>query len=225
MRLAILSILLTCLSSAQNTDDAATRQAGAITGTVRSSDGAPIAGATVYALPKKNAYHGLLSLEKTDSSGNFRIENVSPGETVIYAYDLDEGYLDPHPAFNSGNKYLAVVTAIAGGVVSADVTLGPKCAYLVGAVHNSKDGTAVRNASFVLKRADDPNIWLSTSPVEETGNFRFGVPSSTPIDLQVNAVGFAAWRPDAHQIQELKAGLSSGAEYSIDIQLKLIPVQ
>jgi Carboxypeptidase regulatory-like domain len=225
MRFPLLFLILGCLAAAQNTSPPSEIKTGTIDGTVLSAAGAPVAGATVYALPRKGVHHALVTFVRTDSSGRFRLEQVPPGETVIYAYDLEEGYLDPHAAFNSGNKYLAVVTVAPDAVTPINVTLGPKCAYLVGSVHNSQDGSSVRNASFMLKRADDPNIWLSTSPVEETGKFRLGVPSGTPIDLEVNAAHFTSWRPGPSQTQVLKAGLNAGEEYSIDIQLKPVSPQ
>lgn len=223
MRFAILFAVLTCLASAQGTAPLPEASLGAIQGTVFSADGSPISGATVYALPRQGAYVGRVSLVWTDESGRFRLTSVKPGETVIYAYDLEEGYLDPHPAFNSGNKFQAIVTVPPGGTVSAQVRLGPKCAYLIGTVLNLQDEAPVRTAGFKLSRADDPNIWLSTAPADDAGHFRLGVPSATPIDLQVDVERFSPWRPDVRQAQALKAGLRAGEEYRIEIQLKPSP--
>jgi hypothetical protein len=223
MRAAVLLILLTRAAVAQDAQLAHDATTGTIEGTVLSGDGSPLAGATVYALPRHSTYVGRLLPVKTDELGRFRLTSVKPGETVIYAYDLEEGYLDPHAAFNSGNKFLAVVTVVSGGTVSAEVRLGPKCAYLFGTVQSSQNGAPVRAASFKLSRADDPNIWLSTAPVDDSGHFRLGVPSATPIDLQVDAERFSPWRPDARQAQALKAGLKAGEEYELEIQLKPSP--
>jgi hypothetical protein len=223
MRLAILLALLSRLTPAQDTAHLPEANPGAIEGAVLSADGVPLGGATVYALPRQATYTGRLLPVKTDELGRFRLAGVRPGETVIYAYDLEQGYLDPEPAFNSGNKYLAVVTVVAGGVTAVQVKLGPKCAYLVGSVENSRNGAPIRAASFKLSRADDPNIWLSTAPADENGHFRLGVPSAAPIDLQVDAEHFSPWRPDATQAQALKAGLRAGEEYRLEIQLKASP--
>lgn len=90
MRLIILPILLSYLAAAQNTALAPETGTGSIEGTVLSAEGSPLANATVYALPRRGVHPGLISLVKTDELGKFRIDGVKPGETVVYAYDLEE---------------------------------------------------------------------------------------------------------------------------------------
>jgi hypothetical protein len=94
--------------------------------------GSPLAEATIYALPREATFVGRISLVKTEEFGNFRPTGLRAGETAINAYDLEEGYLDPYPAFNSGNKFLTLGTLVPKGVSAVQIALGPKCVYLIG---------------------------------------------------------------------------------------------
>jgi hypothetical protein len=196
---------------------------GIVEGTVFSYEGAPVADAMVYAVPERSS-GGLKFPRRTDEIGRFRLDDVRAGRSVLYAYKLEDGYLDPSFAFNSGNRPSAITTVVAGSIVSVKVTLGPKCAYLVGTVKDSERGEPVSSASFRVNRADDTKIWLSTVPVDAAGHFRLGVPSETPIQLNIVAEHFRAWKMDADSLHTAGDALilKPGQEYPIDVRLQAV---
>ena len=197
---------------------------GTVEGAVLSYDGVPVGNATVYAVQERSHAGGPKFPRRTDELGRFRLEDVQAGRSVIYAYKLEDGYLDPSFAFNSANKPSAVATVVSGGVVNITVTLGPKCAYLVGTVTDSQRREPASSASFRLNRADDPKIWLSTAPVDTSGHFRLGVPSDTPIQVSIVAEHFRAWQVGADWLHTPGGALvlKPGQEYSIDVLLQSI---
>ncbi len=224
MRMNVVAIFVIAPIFAQTGHPTSPITTGTIEGNVLSADNIPVDNASVYAVPEKGLRTGLRFPVRTDKSGRFRIENVKVGRSVIYVSKPEAGYLEPSFAFYSGNQPSAVADVIPDGITSVDIRLGPKCAYLVGSVRNSEDGAPVTGANFRFSRADDPNIWLSIAPLDESGHFRTGVPSDTRFQLRVVAEHFKPWQLGIDQSQTLKDGLSlkPDEEYTIDIQLQAI---
>lgn len=189
-----------------------------------SADNIPAIGISVYAVPEKGHHEGVKFPAKTDEFGRFRLDNVRAGPSMIYAYNSSDGYLDPSFAFYSGNKPSATVTVVPGGVARVQVRLGPKCAYLTGAILSSKDEKPISAAIFKLRRIDDPNIWLSTDPADNTGHFRIGVPPDTAFQLEIIADGFQPWELNVNGLHTSKGApiLQPGQEYSMKVQLQPI---
>src|SRR5688500_9739536 len=103
-------------------------EGGVITGILRQADGKPAAGVRVAAMPADDANAGgigttLVALSQTNESGNYRLEDVPPGDYYVVAGRVDA------PTFYPGTPYVAggqVVTVTAGTTVDGidfDVTV------------------------------------------------------------------------------------------------------
>src|SRR5712692_3073859 len=148
-------IVLILASVAAFPQVAATEDSGSATGVVLDADGKPLAGATVYALPKENMTKQIRTI--TDAAGRFMLTGLPNGGAYIDAYKESDGY--PYSLFSffktPGDRTPVELTISAGATTTHTVLrLGPRAAYLDINVAD-EDGTAVSgNLSF--DRTDIP---------------------------------------------------------------------
>ena len=97
-----------------------------ISGTVRNSDGEPVADAAVNAWTKDDPE---IRTARTDASGRFTLRNLGPGEYRVIAWEsLDRGVIE-NPAFRASFEGQAtVVTLQEGSAESADLKVVTKAA-------------------------------------------------------------------------------------------------
>jgi hypothetical protein len=211
-------------ASAQAQNSVATvgsSKGGQIKGQVLAEDGTPIPNASVYTVPVGKPKGGIIPLERTDSLGNFLIQGLAEGEVAVHAYKFEDGYPDTKFGFygNPNESQAPTVMVRAGQSSIATITLGPKSAYLTGSVKDSKTGAAVK-ATFKLIRLDNENLWISTDPVGDRGEFRLNVPSQTEFRVEVSAKAYKLWRSqDQMQLSAQPIRISPNQNLRIDIRL------
>jgi hypothetical protein len=200
---------------------AGSSKVGQIKGQVLAEDGTPTPNVSVYTVPIGKPRGGITPLERTDLLGRFLIQGLVEGEVTVHAYKFEDGYPDTNFGFygNPNDSQAPAVMVRPGQTSMTTITLGPKSAYLVGSVKDSKTGSAIK-ASFKLIRWDHENVWISTAPVDDSGEFRLNVPSQTDFRVEVSAKTYKPWtsqddmRVSAHPLR-----LSSNQKLRIDIRL------
>lgn len=172
---------------------------GTITGTVVDETGKPLAGAKVHITERDRLVgHRLIQSYETDASGCFRISDVPWGTYFVLAAKEGAGYPDPEGTFYSDN--VAPTVTLAEGLPSADliVKLGPKAGVLeLGPVTDSATGKAIPLASVTVRRASDPNLFISASVTQR----RLLIPALTDVLIEISADGYEAWPPAAEQAE------------------------
>jgi len=97
-----------------------------LSGTVRNSDGEPLADATVNAWAKDDPE---IRSARTDASGRFTIRNLASGEYRVLAWESIERGVIENPAFRSSFESQAtVVTLQEGSAENADLKVVTKAA-------------------------------------------------------------------------------------------------
>ncbi|MFQ5678900.1 MAG: carboxypeptidase regulatory-like domain-containing protein [Gemmatimonadota bacterium] len=132
---------------------------GAIEGTVRGPDGAPVARAWVY-------LSGTHREARTDSAGGFRFDAVPPGR---YALEVQH----PDPLLEPVTGPADAVQVVSGGVARVTLAFSPiqAAAQLCGVV-SSDSGQAVPRGTLVGRVRDAPSggpargavVWIRRSP-------------------------------------------------------------
>lgn len=172
--------------------------AGSIAGMVLDDSGRPIAGATVNAIPASQSGAGVappvaFTSARTDASGRFLLENVTPGRYVLNAAKEDEGYPSTSLAFFAGGgRTTEIKVNERQAAQNVMVQLGPKAARLTGRVVDGVTGQPIANAEMTLTRADNPNNYHITGPNRPGADFQLMVPSA-PFTLKVTAPGYEDW--------------------------------
>jgi Carboxypeptidase regulatory-like domain len=97
-----------------------------VTGTVRNSDGDPVADSTVNLWTKDDPD---IRTARTDASGHFTISNLAPGECRVIAWEsLDRGVIE-NPSFRAAFESQAIVVTLKeGSSESADLKVVSKAA-------------------------------------------------------------------------------------------------
>ena len=97
-----------------------------VSGTVRNSDGDPLADVTVNAWSKDDPE---IRTTRTDASGRFTIRNLAPGEFHVIAWEsLDRGVIE-NPSFRASfESHATVVTLQEGSTENVDLKVVPKTA-------------------------------------------------------------------------------------------------
>jgi hypothetical protein len=121
---------------------------GEIRGTVADQLGAPVAGATVYAVPQDLGLNDISPRSVTaDSNGRFVFRgNLQLGSYKLYAKKDNESYPDPFDRFYVDAKAEAPTVKISADHPSANakVKLGRQAAVLTGRVIDEKTGESVK---------------------------------------------------------------------------------
>lgn len=178
---------------------------GTITGTVVDETGKPVAGAKVHIAQKDVlVIHQIVQYHETDDGGHFRISHVPWGTYVVVAGKESAGY--PAPVFASFySNYAMPNVTLAEDFPSADiiVKIGPKAGILdLEPVTDEATGKEIRSASVTLRRAANPDSFLSAS----TTQGRVFVPAFAEVLIEISAEGYKLW-PSPGQAAEGKINL------------------
>jgi hypothetical protein len=190
-----------------------------IRGTVIDDGGAAVPKALVRIDPLLSAPGSrVVRSVETDNEGRFSITDLEATNYKLFAMKEAQGYPNTAAAFYSNNIF--PVVSLTRAVPTADVLLrvGPPAAILSGRVRDGTTGRKVVPGAFVMRRASDPDNWISLS---ESSDYRVLVPPDTEVFLEVMAAGYRTWYyggPNDPQKRE-PLRLESRKEMKLDIRL------
>jgi protocatechuate 3,4-dioxygenase beta subunit len=180
-------IVLTVGQEAQNTDFALLPvKLAKITGTVISSEGKPVEGSMVNAMPRNSDGAGMMMMggnARSDKNGNFTIPNIAPGEYTLQSRALQ--------IMTSGGGDNMTFTARIGGDSGAEAETGSLPVTVSGedlsnvVIVTSKGATATGRVVFDdgSKPTSITNIRVSASAVDADGpGMSFGGAGSVKAD-------------------------------------------
>lgn len=179
-------------------------QTGSIQGKVLDVRGAPVDGATVYAV-NQNRMDDSPVTSVTDGQGNFKLTKVPVGQVYVNASKSDSG--QPYSLFAFYNlpgeqkpKVLVLEEQTTERVV---VRLGESVGYFNLKVVDQDEHVVW--SRLVFTRADQPGEYKRSF----AGEGEVPIPP-VPVSLTVTAVGFAEWHltaPDGSAIVRLSPGV------------------
>jgi len=189
------TLLMTPLTLAQGPSNEIPRDWATVTGHVLDSDGKPVAGATISALPMDVGLSGGTPRRPvTDQDGSYHYSLPAyPGKTRLCAIKEKAGYPDTQGLlFASPGDNMPEVSLTPGGHLdNVDIRLGPPDGILEGFIADAVSGAKVPNARITLHRSE-PESMYSTS-LGPDGHFLFALPPS-PMDVSIEAPGYKPWR-------------------------------
>ena len=170
-----------------------------ITGTVISSEGKPVEGSMINALPRNADGGGMMMMmagtARTDRSGNFTIPNVAPGDYTLQSRSMQ--------FMTTGGGDNMMFTARIGGDSGAESETGSLPISVNGedlsnvVIVTSKGATASGRLTFDdgSKPASMTSIRLSASPLDAEGPvFAFAGPGSVKADGTFELKGLSGTR-------------------------------
>lgn len=188
----------------------------AVHGVVITTDGLPVPGAQVWALPLPSSGRGIagdFSPVNADAHGHFALR-LSPGRYVIRAKSDRGGYPNPDAILSRDpTAHFPIVTVAAQNISGVIVRLGKKGAFLQGEVYDVRSMAPIPNAKVTIRDAhNSKGILILTC--DNSGRFQYVLPSK-PILISAGAAGyrtkhFAGGRP---------VTLSSGEHRTISFKL------
>jgi len=162
---------------------AQTTHSANLRGTVIDPTGAPVAGATVYAVAQGLMLNDAVPRStKTDGNGAFDFHRgLDLGTYKVYARKDADGYPDPLDSFYTDPKAAAPQIELSEGHPTAEVAvkLGPKAATVAGRVVDANTGAAVK-ARLGYVDADGHG-----HSVNIDGDYRIQVPPGKNVTLMV----------------------------------------
>ena len=165
---------------------------GAIEGRVINSAGESVAGASVFAESETSrTFPG-----KSRKDGTFRIVVPKPGTYTIYGSKEVEGYPPTISGFHRPDEIQLPVVGVTEKeevITGITVQLGEKAANLEIIIKEAESGRPIENATFTLRRADNPNIFYTVGlEKKQSGRFKLLVPTS-PFGLEIQSPGHMQW--------------------------------
>jgi hypothetical protein len=192
-------IVLTAGQEAQNTDFALLAvKLAKISGTVISSEGKPVEGSMINAMPRNSDGGGMMMMggnARSDKNGNFTIPNLAPGEYTLQSRALQ--------IMTTGGGDNMVFTARIGGDSGADAEMGSLPVTVNGenlsnvVIVTSKGATASGRIVFEdgSKPSSITNIRVSTSAPDGDGpSMSFGGAGSVKADGTFELRGLSGLR-------------------------------
>ena len=164
-----------CLGRAQT--PVSVRGFGAISGKVIDAQNRPVARANVYAdILGKPAGRRHSTVSGPD--GKFQLDSLQSGEYVVHASKDQEGYPDNFFAFFASGREAAVQVVVKEHAITRNVQvrLAGVGARLMGRVISAATGHPILNANIILRRQNDPKIYVSFVPTESDGGFSTRLP-------------------------------------------------
>lgn len=212
-----------------------------IAGTVRSSDGEPLAGVTVEAL-RLNAKHAApasIARTSTDDLGSYRLFNLPSGQYIV-AVQLPPSFTQQaqdhsalalyYPATSKQNDATVMGLLPASTINGIDVTVNVEAplsnqggastenaATIVGHVRNHLTGEPLTDALVVLSHGNERGkTWPLQIKTDKDGGFSF---------LQVPAGNYSviATHPGYLTNRLAQQTISAGASIASDLKLFLVP--
>ena len=188
---------------------------GEIKGTVTDPTGAPICGATVYAVSQNAEFSdATLRSVKSDRNGMFDFRGgFALGSYKLYARKDEDSYPDPLDKFYADPKAEAQAVGLtpAHPSATATVALGQQAAVLAGKIVDAGTGDAIRALlAFIDGQGNGHSISVD-------GDYRILVPPGKDVTLMVTAMGA---RSDRAQIPVAPLRLEPGQHVYMDLSVR-----
>jgi hypothetical protein len=194
-------------------------QRGSICGYVQDENAQPAADTLLIAM-YVGAHSGPMPAVKTDSQGNYCVQNLSLGEYQISAHDEDKGYPDLSGLFfakYAPERIVSLSPAAPNGHV--DVHIPYKAAFLSLLVIDSETGKPLIRASAKLAvRTDPDHRWMSTGMKPDRSIL---IPPNEDVILNVTSPGYGTWPDDGSK--GMLVNLLSGDRQTIKVLLRKVP--
>ncbi|HET9304479.1 MAG TPA: carboxypeptidase-like regulatory domain-containing protein [Candidatus Sulfotelmatobacter sp.] len=192
-----------------------TKLPGEIKGTVTDATGAPISGATVYAVSQNTGFSdATLRSAKSDRNGMFDFRGgFALGSYKLYSRKDEDSYPDPLDKFYADPQAeaQAVELTAAHPSATATVTLGQQAAVLAGKIVDAITGDAIRaSLAFVDGQGNGHSISVD-------GDYRILVPPGKDVTLMVTAMGA---RSNRAQIPVAPLRLEPGQHVYMDLSVR-----
>jgi len=163
--------------------------------------------------PRSNA----IQIVETDNGGRFSVAGLVFGSYKVFAKKDPAGYPDTSFAFYSNHLFATAALTPDAPVVDLILKVGPPASVVTGLVTGARNDPV--SATFLLRRASDPENWISMSQRPE---YRVLLPPRTDVVLEVSAPGYRTWYYGG-AFDLMKRGpirLESREEMRLDIQLE-----
>jgi hypothetical protein len=219
-------LISTALLAAQITPTPSANH-GVISVKVVDQTGAPKSSAIVGMYPPPGVLSvGAIPECRTDSSGICARKGLQLGTYVIWAKKPADGYPDLSFDFyshlskrNNGRRVFPAVVSLTSLRPAANVVfkLGPKAAKLTIETVDESSGARVDEKTIILRRADDPNDFLS---VGQGSSSTILIPPDEDIQIEVVAEGFKSWRSAEQKEEGKPLRFRSGESRDMTINLK-----
>ena len=197
---------------------AVSQQPGAVAGTVLNETGNKVVGALVIVDPldERPKASALLVVE-TDIEGKFSMSNLAFGSYKVFARKDSAGYPDTSFAFYSDHTFPTVSLTASSPSANLIVKVGPPAGVLTGLVKDGKDNPIA--ATFFLRRASDPDNWISMS---ERPEYRVLIPPDVEVLIEVSAPGYKTfyYGGASDLLNRSPVRLASRKEIRLNIQLE-----
>lgn len=186
---------------------------GEIRGTVTDQDGAPVSGATVYAVPQSGFNDPTPREVTSDSNGSFVFRHLDFNTYKLYSRKDEDSYADPLDKFyaESDSKAPEVDLTAQHSSATQTVKLGPQAAVLAGRVVDANTGDTIR-ASLGYIDAQGNGHGISVD-----GDYRILLPPGKDVTLIVRRLGS---RSDRVQIPVAPLRLEPGQYVYMDIAVR-----
>jgi hypothetical protein len=193
-------------------------QPGAIRGVVVDEVGKPVASAQVIVDPIDGRPRGnAVQVVETDTTGRFSMGDLDFGSYKVFAKKDSAGYPDTSFAFYSNHIFATATLTPDVPVASLILKVGPAAGVVVGVVTDPENGPI--GATFLLRRAADPDNWISLS---QRPDYRIMVPPGVDVLLEVSATGFKTWYygGPSDSLRRVPIRLETRKEMRLDIHLE-----
>lgn len=192
-----------------------TKPPGEIRGTVTDATGAPVSGATVYAVSQNTGFSdATLRSAKSDGNGMFDFRGgFALGSYRLYSRKDEDSYPNPLDKFyaDPNAEAQAVELTAARPSATATVTLGQQAAVLAGKIVDAKTGDAIRALlAFVDGQGNGHSISVD-------GDYRILLPPGKDVTLMVTAMGA---RSNRAQIPVAPLRLEPGQHVYMDLSVR-----
>lgn len=182
----------------------------------------PVPGATVYA-DLNTAVNGMIPTDTSDREGRFSITVSSLGTYTIYGSKVEDGYPLTISGFHQQvrlDQVPAITVSEPKTVTDVVLQLGEKAAILEGDLQDANTNQAVKEATIILRRADNLDASYSTSSdAAHPGHFRVVVPLSAPFTVEIESKGYKPWKFRS-QAQEEAIALNKGESKHLTVKLR-----
>lgn len=186
-------------------------QLGRITGIVLDENGQPMDRALVCSSAAGTSQSECRTF--TDRTGQFEIQNVPMGATIVFASKDEDGY----SPMNQTHTQQTVTLTAQDPVANVTIKLAPRAGTLIGTVRDSVTGKPIGKHVNVTWMQTDGASSGSSGTSGQLGTFRVNLPTKDLL-VFVSAPGYKTWfyRDPSDQVE---LHLASGEQKSVDIEL------
>ncbi|WWB87080.1 carboxypeptidase regulatory-like domain-containing protein [Priestia aryabhattai] len=130
----------------------------ALSGTITSTNGTPIAGAAVRIIDQNET---VLGTGVTDQNGHFTIGNLSPGSQIAVV-----------SASEFGTQIIGVTLSPGQIITDFSAQLTPNSGNIQGQTANAQDGALIAGADIVIRKTGASSIIVANATTDVDGNYR-----------------------------------------------------